>query len=54
MAEAKQMSTKHNPVQEATDIMQQEKKDVNLEVLEDVKEASQQPVYQIRPHLHEK
>ncbi|XP_067210931.1 dynein light chain Tctex-type protein 2B-like isoform X2 [Linepithema humile] len=55
MAEAKRISTKHNPVQETADIAQEEeRKDVNLEVLEDVEEASQQPVYQIRPHLYEK
>jgi len=57
MAEAKRIShsTKHNPVQEAADIAQEkEKKDVNLEVLEDVEEPGQEPVYQIRPHLHEK
>ncbi|XP_011695934.1 PREDICTED: tctex1 domain-containing protein 2-like [Wasmannia auropunctata] len=57
MAETKRMqhSMKHNPVQEA-DVAQEEeeKKHVNLEVLEDVEEAAQQPVYQIRPHLHEK
>ena len=57
MAEGKRIthSVKRDPVQEATDIAQEkEKKDVNLEVLEDVEEIAQQPVYQIRPHLHEK
>lgn len=57
MAEAKRIShsTKRNPAQEVADIAQEEeKKDVNLEVLEDVEEVSQQPVYQIRPHLYEK
>lgn len=57
MAEAKRIphSVKHDPVREAADIAQEEeKKDVNLEVLEDVEEIAQQPVYQIRPHLHEK
>ncbi|XP_077281753.1 dynein light chain Tctex-type protein 2B isoform X2 [Temnothorax americanus] len=61
MAEAKrtQHSLRHNPVnpvQEAVDIAQEEeeKKHVNLETLEDDEETAQQPVYQIRPHLHEK
>ncbi|CAL1675683.1 unnamed protein product [Lasius platythorax] len=57
MAEGKRIthSVKRDLVQEATDIAQEkEKKDVNLEVLEDVEEIAQQPVYQIRPHLHEK
>lgn len=57
MAEAKRIphSIKRDPMQEATDIAQEEeKKDVNLEDLEDVEETAQQPVYQIRPHLHEK
>lgn len=53
-----QHSVKHNPVQNAVDIAQEEeeKKHVNLEILEDVEdvETAQQPVYQIRPHLHEK
>lgn len=51
-----QHSVKHNPVQEAADVAQEEeeKKHVNLEILEDVEETAQQPVYQIRPHLHEK
>lgn len=52
-----QHSVKHNPVQEAADVLQEEeeKKDVNLEILEDdVEETAQQPVYQIRPHLNEK
>lgn len=51
-----QHSVKHNPVDEAADITQEEKekKHVNLEVLEDVDETAQQPVYQIRPQLHEK
>lgn len=36
-------------------IEEKEKAQVNLEVLEDAEtEASQQPVYQIRPQLHEK
>ncbi|XP_012532544.1 tctex1 domain-containing protein 2-like isoform X2 [Monomorium pharaonis] len=53
-----QHSVKHNPVQEV-DIAQEEeeKKHVNLEILEEVEpveETAQQPVYQIRPHLHEK
>lgn len=54
MAETKR--TKHNPVQEAADVVEEEeeKKYVNLEVLEDVEETAQQPVYQIRPQLHEK
>lgn len=54
MAETKR--TKHNPVQEAADVVEEEeeKKHVNLEVLEDVEETAQQPVYQIRPQLHEK
>lgn len=57
MAEEKRIphSVKYDPVQEAVDIAQEEeKKDVNLEVLEDVEETARQPVYQIRPHLHEK
>jgi len=57
MAETKRMhhSVKHNPMQEAADIQEEEeKKQVNLEVLEDIEETAQQPVYQIRPHLHEK
>jgi len=58
MAETKRMhhSVKHNPMQEAADIAQEEeeKKQVNLEVLEDIEETAQQPIYQIRPHLHEK
>ncbi|XP_050446419.1 dynein light chain Tctex-type protein 2B-like isoform X2 [Cataglyphis hispanica] len=57
MAEAKRIphSMKRNPLQEAADIAQEEeKKDVNLEDLEDIEEIAQQPVYQIRPHLHEK
>lgn len=64
MAEAKrvQHSVKHNSVQEVADVAQEEeeeeekkkKKHVNLEVLEDGEETAQQPVYQIRPHLHEK
>lgn len=52
-----QHSVKHNPVQEAADVLQveEEKKHVNLEILgEDVGETAQQPVYQIRPHLNEK
>lgn len=54
MAEKKRThhSVKHNPVQEAEE--EEEKKHVNLEVLEDVEETAQQPVYQILPHLHEK
>lgn len=49
-------SVKHNSVQETADVAQEEeeKKHVNLEVLEDVEETAEQPVYQIRPHLHEK
>lgn len=58
MAEAKRMqhSVKHNLVQEPADVAneEREKNHVNLEVLEDVEEIAQQPVYQIRPHLHEK
>ncbi|KAM0731965.1 Dynein light chain Tctex-type protein 2B [Formica fusca] len=57
MAEEKRIphSVKRDPVQEAVDIAQEEeKKDVNLEILEDVEETARQPVYQIRPHLHEK
>lgn len=51
-----QNSVGHNSVQEAVDIAheEEEKKNVNLEVLDDVEETAQQPVYQIRPHLHEK
>ncbi|KYN13890.1 Tektin-4 [Trachymyrmex cornetzi] len=51
-----QNSVRHNPVQEAVDIAQEEeeKKNVNLEVLDDVEETAQQPLYQIRPHLDEK
>lgn len=56
MAEEKRIShsVKRN-LQEAADIAQEkEEKDVNLEVPEDVEETVQQPVYQIRPPLHEK
>ena len=52
-----QNSVRHNPVQEAVEETQEEeeKKNVNLEVLDDVEETVQQPLYyQIRPHLHEK
>lgn len=68
MAEAKriQRSMKPNSMQQnaanmaqeknTTDVAQEEeeKKHVNLEVPEGVEETAQQPVYQIRPHLHEK
>ncbi|KAL6267720.1 hypothetical protein P5V15_000791 [Pogonomyrmex californicus] len=57
MAEAKQMhqSMKHDPKQDSADTAQEEeKKHMNLETFEDVGETVQQPVYQIRPHLHEK
>ncbi|KAG5315750.1 TEKT4 protein, partial [Acromyrmex insinuator] len=51
-----QNSVKHNPVQEAVDVTheEEEKKNVNLEIQDDVEETAQQPLYQIRPHLHEK
>ncbi|KYM98178.1 Tektin-4 [Cyphomyrmex costatus] len=51
-----QNSVRHNPVQEAANVAQEEeeKKNVNLEVLDDVEETAQQPAYQIRPHLYEK
>ncbi|KAG5332186.1 TC1D2 protein, partial [Acromyrmex heyeri] len=51
-----QNSVRHNPVQEAVDVIheEEEKKNVNLEILDDVEETAQQPLYQIRPHLHEK
>lgn len=57
MAEGKRIthSVKRDPIQEAVDIAQEkEKKNVDLEALEDVEEAARQPVYQIRPPLHEK
>lgn len=56
MAEEKRIphSVKRN-LQETADIVQgKEEKDVNLEIPEDVEEAAQQPIYQIRPPLHEK
>ncbi|KYN43030.1 Tctex1 domain-containing protein 2 [Trachymyrmex septentrionalis] len=50
-----QNSVRHNPVQEAVDVEEEtEKKNVNLEVLDDIEETVQQPLYQIRPHLYEK
>jgi len=52
-----QNSVRHKPVQEAMEEAQEEeeKKNVNLEVPDDVEETVQQPLYyQIRPHLHEK
>lgn len=52
-----QHSAKYNPVQNAVDIAQEEeeKKHVNLEVLDDFEDVETQPsVYQIRPHLYEK
>ncbi|XP_011639073.1 tctex1 domain-containing protein 2-like isoform X1 [Pogonomyrmex barbatus] len=57
MAEAKRInqSMKHDPKQDSADTAQEEeKKHMNLETFEDVGETVQQPVYQIRPHLHEK
>jgi len=57
MAEEKRIShsVKRNLMQEIADVAQEkEEKDVNLEVPEDVEETAQQPVYQIRPPLHEK
>ncbi|XP_015434733.1 PREDICTED: tctex1 domain-containing protein 2-like [Dufourea novaeangliae] len=55
----KKVETKDSTVEikesdlQAEKIEEKEKAQVNLEVLEDA-EASQQPVYQIRPQLHEK
>lgn len=37
-----------------TEKTEEEKEQVNLEVLETVETDSEQPVYQIRPQLHEK
>lgn len=56
MAEGKRThSVKRDLAQEVADLtLEKEKKDVNLEVLDDVEETAQQPVYQIRPPLHEK
>ncbi|GAB1865924.1 Tektin [Camponotus japonicus] len=57
MAEEKRIShsVKRNLMQVIADVAQEkEEKDVNLEVPEDVEETAQQPVYQIRPPLHEK
>ncbi|XP_011258056.1 tctex1 domain-containing protein 2-like [Camponotus floridanus] len=57
MAEEKRIShsVKRNLMQEIANVAQEkEEKDVNLEVPEDVEETAQQPVYQIRPPLHEK
>lgn len=57
MAEAKQTPhlTKNEPAQGTGIAQGAEKKDKNLEVLENSEtEIAQQPVYQVRPHMHEK
>lgn len=54
MAETEQ--TSHLAKHESAGIAQgMEKKDINSEVFENAEsEISQQPVYQVRPHLYEK
>lgn len=58
MAEVEQIShfVKHDSTQEAMErVQEKEKNNTNLEVSENNKtETIQQPVYQVRPHLHEK
>ncbi|EZA56381.1 hypothetical protein DMN91_010390 [Ooceraea biroi] len=45
----------HGSGQEITNVAQEkEKNNTNLEAHKDVETTAQQPVYQIRPHLHEK
>lgn len=57
MAEAKQTPhlTKNEPAQGTGIAQGTEKKDVNSEVFENSEtKIAQQPVYQVRPHMHEK
>lgn len=57
MAEGGQTShlAKHGPAQRTGIAQGMEKKDVNSEIFENAEnEIAQQPVYQVRPHMHEK